>query len=144
MCRSVGTIHQSLHGYCIKPGRIPVANSSYIVRATLLAGSIAPGFLTATTHADDFGSAARAYAQHDFGVAFPAFAALAKKGHSEAQNYLGLLYAKGQGVTRDDSIAAYWFREAARAGHEQAQRNLNAMLANGRARAIDADVPECR
>jgi TPR repeat protein len=109
-----------------------------------LAGAIGAGSLTVTARAEDFSAAARAYAQHEYRAAFAAFSVLAKQGHSDAQNYLGLLYAKGQGVTRDDSIAAYWFREAARAGHEQAQRNLNAMLANGRARAIDADVPECR
>lgn len=33
-----------------------------------------------------------------------------------AQNQLGFMYSKGDGVDRDDAAAATWFRKAARAG----------------------------
>ena len=44
-----------------------------------------------------------------------------------AQYYLGWIYSRGGGVTRDDALAAAWFKKAARQNHVQA-RNLLVLL----------------
>ncbi|NOR73090.1 MAG: hypothetical protein GQ467_04385 [Mariprofundaceae bacterium] len=51
----------------------------------------------------------------------------ADQGHASAQYYLGVMYDKGKGVTRDDKEAAKWYRKAADQGHASAQRYLEAM-----------------
>lgn len=41
-----------------------------------------------------------------------------------AQNYLGVLFYEGQGVTKDLGEAVKWFRRGARQGNAQACQNL--------------------
>jgi TPR repeat protein len=43
---------------------------------------------------------------------------------ADAQYQLGLKYARGTGVTRDDALAARLFRKAAEQGHAEAQAAL--------------------
>jgi hypothetical protein len=63
---------------------------------------------------------------------------LADQGVAAAQFNLGLMYANGRGVSKDDTAAAKWFRLAADQGHALAQNNLGAMYANGRGVSKDA------
>ena len=49
-----------------------------------------------------------------------------------AQDTLGLLYAKGQGVPRNDAEAVRWTRRAAERGHAGAQYVLGIRYARGR------------
>ena len=51
---------------------------------------------------------------------------------SVAQCHLGLRYAKGAGVDKDEKEAAYWFRLAADGGNAEAQRNLAFAIFHGR------------
>jgi TPR repeat protein len=44
-----------------------------------------------------------------------------EQGDAEAQNNLGMMYANGEGVTRDDKQAAFWFRKAAEQGYAKTQ-----------------------
>ena len=46
------------------------------------------------------------------------------------------MYAKGEGVPRDDAEAVKWFRKAAKQGHARAQYNLGLMYAD------DEGVPQ--
>jgi len=55
----------------------------------------------------------------------------AEQGHREAEFNLGLMYAAGDGVTRDDREAARWYRLAAEQGLAEAQFNLAAFYALG-------------
>jgi hypothetical protein len=55
----------------------------------------------------------------------------AEQGDAEAQNNLGVLYASGRGVAKDDKQAAFWFRKAADQGEAMAQFNLGRMYFNG-------------
>ena len=55
----------------------------------------------------------------------------AKQGDADAQNNLGLMYVKGNGVPQDYYEAAKWFRKAAEQGHADAQNNLGFMYQNG-------------
>lgn len=62
----------------------------------------------------------------------PLYLPLAKRGNADAQFYVGLIYANGQGVTKDDKQAVKWFAKAAEQGHSEAQTQLGFMYATGR------------
>lgn len=56
----------------------------------------------------------------------------AKQGDAQAQTNLGLMYADGRGVRRDNAEAVKWYRQAAEQGDASAQNNLGNMYADGR------------
>jgi uncharacterized protein len=60
----------------------------------------------------------------DHATALKTFQSLAAQGNAEAQNNLGELHAKGQGVPQDYSQARQWYEKAAAHGHALAQNNL--------------------
>jgi TPR repeat protein len=55
----------------------------------------------------------------------------ADQGHADAQNSLGFMYGKGEGVKQDFAEAARWFRKAADQGLAGAQYNLGVKYAHG-------------
>jgi TPR repeat protein len=55
----------------------------------------------------------------------------ADQGNAEAQYNLGVMYANGQGVPRDDAEAARWYCAAADQSKPEAQFNLGVAYANG-------------
>jgi TPR repeat protein len=57
---------------------------------------------------------------------------LAAQGKADAQIDLGLAYAKGHGVARDDPVALHWFQLAAAQGAAKAQYLTGAMFERGR------------
>lgn len=61
----------------------------------------------------------------------------AEQGHKEAACNLGLMYAGGDGVPRDDREAAHWYRLAAEQGLAAAQFNLAALYALGKGLSED-------
>jgi len=58
--------------------------------------------------------------------------AAAEHGEAWAQSYLGVMYANGQGVTRDGAEAVKWYRKAADQGHAGAQFKLGVIYEGGR------------
>jgi TPR repeat protein len=60
------------------------------------------------------------------------FRKAAEQGHAMAQFNLGVMYANGEGVPKDDAEAVKWFRKAAEQGDAKAQFNLGVMYAEGR------------
>jgi len=78
-----------------------------------------------------------AYGKGDYATALANLQPLATKGSKAAQYYLGLMYEKGRGVTRNDAEAAQWFRRAADQGHADAQYSLAVMYMDGRGVARD-------
>ena len=52
---------------------------------------------------------------------------MANQGNKNAQYLLGMMYAKGQGVAKDDAEAEKWFRKAAIGGNEDARKRLEEM-----------------
>ena len=56
----------------------------------------------------------------------------AEQPHASAQHKLGVMYAKGRGVGRDDTEAVRWFRRAADNGSADGQTWLGHMYQNGR------------
>ena len=63
--------------------------------------------------------------------AFLGTKAKADQGDATAQYNLGLMYANGTGVAKDEAEAVKWFRKAADQGIARAQHNLGVMYANG-------------
>ena len=69
--------------------------------------------------------------------AFQEIKADAEKGDATAQGNLGVMYAKGNGVAKDEAEAVKWFRKAADQGDASAQNHLGEMYANGEGVAKD-------
>ena len=53
--------------------------------------------------------------------------AAAERGDADAQNQLGVMYYRGEGVVQDRCKSADWFRKAAEQGHPKAQGSLGIM-----------------
>ena len=68
----------------------------------------------------------------DFATALENWLPLAKRGEADAQNNIGAMYGRGDGVTQDYAEAVRWYRMAAKQGDAVAQNNLGAMYAQGR------------
>jgi hypothetical protein len=70
--------------------------------------------------------------QGDYAAAMRELRPLAEKGIASAQFKMGLLYANGQGVSKDDVQARRWYEKAATQGHAEAQANLGVLLVYAR------------
>jgi len=80
----------------------------------------------------DFQTGVDAYTQGDYDTAQNIFQELARQGHTDAQNNLGVMYNTGKGVGQDNAEAARWYRMAAERGHADAQSNLASLYVTGR------------
>ena len=78
-----------------------------------------------------------AYENADFATALRLWTLLADQGNAAAQFYLGLMYAKGDGVAKDYKTAVKWYTRAAEQGNADAQSNLGIMFENGSGVAQD-------
>ena len=108
------------------------------VALLLLAMSSPLAHAAAPTSSDD--AFARGYADYradNYAGALEHWRALAEAGHAKAQYGLGLMYASGQGVEKDEAQAVQWLRRAADQSEANAQLNLAVMYANGRGVAQD-------
>ena len=85
----------------------------------------------------DFKAGADAYQRGDYATALREWHPLAEQGQAVAQYNLGLLYANGQGVSKDDAQAQQWYEKAAAQGHAGAQVNLGILYDYGRGVAQD-------
>lgn len=73
-----------------------------------------------------------AHRRGDYATALRELRPLADHGNAAAQNVLGEMYDRGQGVARDYGKAVKWYRLAAEQGHARAKFNLGIMYANGK------------
>ncbi len=73
-----------------------------------------------------------AYERGDYAVALKEFQPLAEQGNAIAQFHLGVMYANGRGVPKDDREAVKWFRKSVEQGYARAQFNLGFMYSGGR------------
>ncbi|RPH80794.1 MAG: sel1 repeat family protein [Nitrospiraceae bacterium] len=80
----------------------------------------------------DFKAGEKAYQSGDYATALRQWQPLAEQGHAGAQYNLGLLYANGKGVQKDDTQAWQWYEKAAVQGHADAQVNLGMLYDYGR------------
>jgi TPR repeat protein len=89
--------------------------------------------------AADFKTGLEAYQHGDFASALREWQPIAEKGDPQSQYNLGLLYARGQGVSQDYAQAAQWYEKAAEQGVAAAQYNLGVMYANGQGVTASAE-----
>jgi TPR repeat protein len=68
-----------------------------------------------------------AYNRGDYMPAIRLFRPLAEKGNPKAQNLLGVMYRKGEGVARSSVRAFVWFSRAAAGGDARAKAQLRAV-----------------
>lgn len=78
-----------------------------------------------------FDQGQEAYRDGYFELAFRVFLIEAARGNVEARYRIGLMYANGEGVPRDDEDAVLSFRQAAEKGHARAQAHLGTMYFEG-------------
>ena len=80
----------------------------------------------------DFWTGSAYYLRGDFEAAMLEWRPLAEEGDAQAQYYVGLMYARGEGVPEDNLQAAHWFRKSAEQGNPQSQYHLGTLYANGK------------
>src|SRR3990167_9421833 len=100
-----------------------------LIAAALLTGGIFLAF--ALPARADLAQGLAAYRKGDYATALKEWQPLAAKGNADAQNNLGVLYEKGQGVERNFVESVAWYRRAADQGHAQAQNNVGVMYEKG-------------
>ncbi len=79
----------------------------------------------------DFDAGVAAYERQDYATALREFRPLAEQGDAEAQNNLGVMYLKGEGVAQDSKAAVQWYSKASEQGHASAQIILGFMYSQG-------------
>jgi TPR repeat protein len=72
-----------------------------------------------------------AYQRGDYAAAQRLFLPLAETGDSDAEAYIGVMYAKGEGVPQNYVSALAWLRRSALAANPRGQYNLGYVHANG-------------
>ena len=65
--------------------------------------------------------------REDYATALRLWRPLAEQGYPNVQFNLGIMYAKGHGVTQDYRESLKWYRLAAEQGHASSQTNLGIM-----------------
>ena len=86
-----------------------------------------------TTAYADFNDGVFAYATGDYETALNTMMPLAQNtNHPYAQYYLGVMFANGQAVEKDEKAAAEWYLKAAKQGVKEAQYRLAKMYSAGK------------
>ena len=65
------------------------------------------------------------YSKGLYSLAFPIFKELAEQGDSDAQNYTGVCYEYGLGVSEDKTKAVEWYTKATEQGHKAGKEALD-------------------
>lgn len=118
---------------------------SYALAAALIALALAPAataqkanrgisrIVPPVAESDDLmRSGVAAFQRSDYKLAQSHFRTLANRGDPAAETLLGTMAANGQGVAKDEAIAAAWFLRAARRGYAPAQMALANSFARGK------------
>ena len=101
-----------------------------MLKRSITAGVMA--LLISTSALADFNDGVFAYAQGDYDTALNTMMPLAQNtNHPYAQYYLGVMFAKGQGVPQDAKAAADWYLKAAKQGVKESQYKLAKLYLSG-------------
>ena len=88
--------------------------------------------VSSPVYADNLDDGLDAYDRKDYkGGTFDKYKLLAEQGNAIAQNFLGTMYLKGEGVPQDYIGAVKWYTLSAEQGLAPAQNNLGWMYAKG-------------
>ncbi len=103
-----------------------------VIRKVLLGIAVTVGLgLAPSAYAGPFEDGDAAYYKGDYATAAQLYKLAADQGNAEAQNNLGVMYDKGQGVTQNYQEAARLYKLAADQGYARAQFNLGVLYSNG-------------
>ena len=80
----------------------------------------------------DWDDGVAAYAAGDYATARRRWIPQAEQGDAKAQYNLGVIFANGKGVPKNDSKAVKWYRKAAEQGHAGGQFGLGSAYFLGR------------
>jgi TPR repeat protein len=96
------------------------------VAGNFLAVSVSAALMLGATLArgGELEDATAAYGRGEYAAALRQLRPLAESGNATAQNNLGVIYFKGEGVAKDLKEAEKWYRMAAEQGHPAAQSGL--------------------
>jgi len=72
-----------------------------------------------------------AYSKSNYVDAMKYYRQAADQGNSQAQNYVGILFQTGRGVTRDYGQALLWYQKAADQGNDRAAWNIGCLYLHG-------------
>lgn len=114
-----------------------IATTAAFRRGTGVGGLLAGAFMTAmvlalpATAAADLDGGMKAYEARQYPSAFGEFRELALRADPAAEFMLGVMYFYGQGVPRDNGIAAVWFHKSAVQGHPPAQLAFGSLHLRG-------------
>ncbi len=86
----------------------------------------------AYVNAQTIEEARAAFVKQDFQTAFPIYLKLAEQGNSTAQIWLAIMYANGQGVSKDEAASVEWLKKSANQENPIAQNNLGQAYFYGR------------
>jgi len=93
-----------------------------LIAALFLLG--APGALLSSACAGPCEDGMAAYNRGDYLPAIHLFRPLAEQGNPKAQNVIGVMYRKGQGVAKSSARAFMWFSLASKRGDAKAKVEL--------------------
>jgi TPR repeat protein len=105
-----------------------ILKNTYWAKLLLLALALGTSM---TAIAQTWGQSIAAHKRKDYATAFIGFKKLAERGDALAQYSLGVMYANGTGVPKDDQQAVSWYRKSAEQGNAMAQSNLGVMYDEG-------------
>lgn len=100
---------------------------SFYVIASLLLGIVTGGYAQPTNL---------------FRQQFLEYKAKADKGDAASQNIVGVCYANGRGVAKDEKEAVNWIRKASEQNHPEALFNLGVAYENGQ--GVNVDIYEAK
>ena len=67
----------------------------------------------------------------DYGVAYRKWLSLAKKGNTDAQYNIAVMYIRGDGLKRSNKLALYWLKKASKEEHSLSQFTLGRIYFEG-------------
>jgi TPR repeat protein len=113
-----------------------------MLKRWIIASGLAFSLLAQAAAAGPMEDAEAAYNRGDYETALQILKPLAALGNASAQQSLGAMYAKGQGVSQNYAEALKWFRKAADQGLATAQSNIGNVYAAGL--GVPQDYAEAR
>ena len=116
-----------------RPARGPIGRLAILLGALLIAfaGSAAAQVADEADEPTLYERGELAYQQQDWGNALRWFVQAANQGDSSAQNMIGEMYGRGEGVGQNDAEALRWFTLAAEQKNHEAETNLGITYREG-------------
>ena len=101
------------------------------MKRLLIVFSLVAHLARGVSFAGDYEDGWAAFQRGDTQAALASWKKAANQGHAIAQNLVGVMYKKGQGVPQNYNQAVFWYRKAAEQGNGEAQYNLGVAYVRG-------------